>query len=101
MVDIFEGKILYLVENIMSQVFGIACCCVGCHITGLYAEKQCKHCHHNQNDSSLYDVAQITLGDTDINDLGHLQGDQNFHQNLQDYQKRCQNGLLFVFPDGT
>ena len=38
MVNVFERKILHLIENIMAKIFRITSSRYGCHITGLHTK---------------------------------------------------------------
>ena len=62
----------------MAEILGISCCCHSCHIPCLYSKEQGKHCHDHKNDPSLNDITHITIGNSNINDLRHLQRDKNF-----------------------
>ena len=84
----------------MTKIFRISCRCNCCHISGLHAKKQREHRHCDQDDSPLYDVSQITVGDTNVDDLCHLQRNEHFHQYFEDDKDRSQHGLLLVFSDG-
>ena len=99
MVNIFEGKILYLVENIMTKIFCISGSCHSRHISCLHTKKQSKHRHNHKNHSTLYNISQITICNTHINDLCHFQRNEHFHQYLKNYKNRCQYRLFPVFPN--
>ena len=90
MVNVFERKILHLIENIMAKIFRITSSRYGCHITGLHTKKQCQHRHCNKNYSALYNITKITIGYSNIYDLCHFQRNENLHHDLQNYEKRRQ-----------
>ena len=99
MVNILKGKLLYPVEYIVAQILCVACRRHSGHPSGYHAEIQRQHSHHHQDQASLNDIGQIALCDADVNDLCHFHRYHNFHKHFQQYKKRSQNRLLFVFPN--
>ena len=100
MVNVFERKILHLIKNIMAKILRISCRCNCRHVSGLYTKKQRQHCHCDQDNPPLYNVAQITVRNADIDDLCHLQRDKYFHQYFKNNKNRSKKRLLPVFSDG-
>ena len=88
MVDIPKREILYFVENIMTEVLGIACRSDRRKLPRLRSEKQRQHSHYNKQDSRLDNVAHIPLHDPDVNDVRHQKRYQHFHQHLQRHEHR-------------
>ena len=87
MVNIFEGKVLHLIKNIMTEVLCISCTCHRRHISRLHTEIKCKHCHNYKDHSPLHNISQISVCNSHVNDLCHFQRNEHFHQYLQDYQQ--------------
>ena len=89
MVYILKGKALHLVENIMAQILGVAGACLCRETAGHGSEKQSQHGHQRHQDSHFDYVAEILSLDSDIDDIGHLEGNDHFHQNLKNDEQRC------------
>ena len=83
----------------MPEILGVSGSGNRGHISGLHSEKQRQHGHDHKDHASLHDISKISAGNTDINDLRHLHGDQDLHQHFKDYKDWGQHRLFFVFPD--
>ena len=99
MVDIFKRKFLDFIKNVMAEILGVSGSGNRGHISRHHTEPEGKHCHTYQDHTPLYNIADISPGNADVNDLRHLHGDQDFHQHFKDYKDRSQYRLFFVFPD--
>lgn len=74
MVDIFKGKILYFIINIVPQIFGISGSGNCCKVSGLYTEKQGHHCHNYKDKSSLDNISEISFCNANINNFAISRG---------------------------
>jgi len=97
MVNVFEREILYLIKDVVAQVLGVSGTCDCCHVTSLNTKEQGKHSHDYKNQTALQNVGHISICDSYIDDFGHLEWNQNFHQNFENDKKRSKNGLLLIF----
>ena len=101
MVDVSKRKLLDFIENIMSQILCKTCRRYRSGPSRKSAEQEGKHCHNYQDQPCFHNITQIALGNSYVDDLCHLQRDQDFQEYFQDYKDRCLDGLFPVFPDGT
>ena len=53
MINIFEGEILYLIKNVVAQVFCVTGTCNCSHVTSLNTKEQGKHSHDYKNQTAL------------------------------------------------
>ena len=86
MIDILKRKFLYLIKNIMSQIFCVAGCCHCRHFSCDHAKPQSQHSHDHKDQPALDNVVDIPFGNANVNDLCHFHGNENLHQYLKDYK---------------
>src|SRR5699024_11050472 len=100
MVDVFKGKILNFIKNIVPQIRSVSRTCFSGEFSSECAKQKREHCENRKKNAVYNDIVQIVSLNTDIDDISHEKRDENFHEYFEGNEYRCKNGLLFVFSNG-